>query len=114
MFLSLALVFLVPTLFIIFAFKYTYYAVAVVDFLVAVGLFTSLWQTVNALDRVIALPNFDGRAMLSYFVRLFGISFISACLINFSKSYLLIDYTDVVQNRPYIFSTVCFVSNTFD
>ena len=112
--LSLILVMLVPTLFAILAFQYTYYAVATVDFMIAVGLLTSVWQTLRALDTVIDLPNFDGRAMISYFGRLFGISFISACLINFSKSFLLTDYKEVVQNRPYIFSTVCFVSNCLD
>lgn len=40
---SLSLVLLIPILFVIFAFKYTYYAVAAVDFVIAISLFWTLW-----------------------------------------------------------------------
>lgn len=113
---SLCLVLLIPLAFEIFAFKLTYYAVSLVDLVIAVGLFVSLRQTINAIEEMQYLQPqlFEGCNMLKYFVRMFGLSFITASGINFCKSFYIDKYSNVLQTKPYASVSLILVSNVLD
>ena len=96
-------------------FKYTYYVEAFFDFIVSLGLYLALWQMLRAMSRVQYLQNnFEGKSMAKNFVSAFGISFLTTSFLNFVKSFWWEQYLEVVQNRPYIFSTFCFLFDLFN
>lgn len=107
----LAVSVVMPTLSMIFTFKYTFYLIALFDISVALGLFLSLWYMNVAMDRVPELANFDGKNMSRIFVITYGFSFITFTGCNIAKSLYFDKYNKDIQNNPYIFSSISFFSN---
>lgn len=101
----IALVTLVILAVLVFKFEWTFYALAIFQLLLAIGLFLSLYFTFSALSRFPLLRNFEGKKIAQYFVRIFSIAYLISSAANFLKAvYFNSFFLKMVTSEPVWFA----------